>query len=206
MRKELNAVLRRFPEWPIYLLGLAPAAWFFWLGLTGGLGVEPIEALEHRYGLFALQFLIAGLCVTPLRRLLGVNLLKFRRAFGLIAFSYLVLHLLVWLVLDIGMVSRIWADILKRPYITIGMSGFVLLVPLAVTSNRWSIRRLGPRWTHLHRLVYPAVLLGSVHFLLLRKGFQLEPLVYMGSVALLLAWRAVLMGQYAMRRFRMASG
>ncbi|MCE0507381.1 protein-methionine-sulfoxide reductase heme-binding subunit MsrQ [Roseivivax sp. GX 12232] len=183
------ALLRRLPVWVVYLLGALPAPYLFYLGLTGGLGVEPIEALEHEYGLIALQCLIAGLAITPLRRHLGVNLLKFRRALGLLAFLYLVLHLAVWAVLDVQMLSAVWADILKRPYITVGMAGFLLLLPLALTSNNLSVRRLGPRWRRLHRLVYPAVLLGALHFVMLRKGLQIEPLLYFAAVAGLLALR-----------------
>ncbi|MHA6327141.1 protein-methionine-sulfoxide reductase heme-binding subunit MsrQ [Roseivivax sp. CAU 1753] len=190
-----NRLARWLPIWAVYLTVAAPAPYFFYLGLTGGLGVEPIKALEHEYGEFALKLLIAGLCVTPLRRHLGVNLLRFRRAIGLLAFFYLTLHLMVWLLLDVQIAGQIWADILKRPYITIGMAGFLLLVPLALSSNNWSVRRLGPRWRQLHRLVYPAILLGGIHFVMLRKGFQLEPLIYLAIIVVLLAmrldWRAV---------------
>ena len=186
---RLNAGLRRLPTWAVYLLGALPAPLLLYRGATGGLGVEPITALEHALGLWALHFLIAGLAVTPLRRGLGVNLMKFRRALGLLAFFYLCLHLLTWLVLDVQLPARIWADIVKRPYITVGMAGFLLLLPLALTSNNRSVRRLGRRWRKLHRLVYPAALLGAVHFVMLRKGLQLEPLIYLGLVLALLALR-----------------
>lgn len=186
---SVNRLARHVPAWAVYLLCALPAPWLFWQGLTGGLGVEPIKALEHEYGKLALQLLIAGLCVTPLRRFAGVNLLKFRRAIGLMSFFYVTLHLLVWLLLDVQNVSQIWADILKRPYITVGMAGFVLLVPLALSSNNWSVRRLGPRWRSLHRLTYVAVSLGALHYVMLAKGFQLEPLLYLGAVLGLLALR-----------------
>ncbi len=146
LAERVNTAVRRVPVWLVYVLGLLPAPWFLYLGLTGGLGVEPIKALEHELGLFALQLLVAGLAITPLRRFAGVNLIRFRRAVGVLAFTYVALHLLVWLVLDVQVLSRIWADILKRPYISIGMIGFLLMVPLALTSNNWSVRRLGPRW------------------------------------------------------------
>ncbi|MGD9863879.1 MAG: protein-methionine-sulfoxide reductase heme-binding subunit MsrQ [Pseudodonghicola sp.] len=186
---RLNRALRRLPTWVVYGLGALPAPWLFYRGLTGGLGVEPIKALEHGLGLWALQFLIAGLAVTPLRRHLGVNLLRFRRAIGLLAFFYVCLHLLVWLGLDVQIPSQIWADILKRPYITVGMAAFVLLLPLAATSNAVSIRRLGPRWRQLHRAVYVAALLGALHFVMLRKGLQIEPLIYLALIAGLLVLR-----------------
>lgn len=188
-RDRINAWARRIPTWVIYLVGALPAPWLFYLGATGGLGVEPVKALEHEYGELALQLLIAGLCVTPLRRQFGINLVKFRRALGLLAFSYVTMHLLVWAVLDVQALDRVWADIVKRPYITIGMSAFVLMVPLAATSNNWSVRRLGPRWRQLHRLTYAVVLLGAVHFIWLRKGWQVEPLVYLVVIVALLALR-----------------
>ena len=187
--QRLTAQARRVPEWVVYIVGIAPAPWLFYLAATGGLGVEPIEALEHEYGRLALQLLIAGLCITPLRRFTGVNLLKFRRALGLLAFGYVVLHLLVWAVLDVQIVSQMWADILKRRYITVGMASLLLLLPLALTSNRWSVRKLGRGWTRLHWLVYLAVFLAAVHFIWLRKGLQLEPILYMAGIVLVLATR-----------------
>lgn len=185
----LNTALRRVPSWLVYLCGLAPAVWLFWQGLTGELGVEPIEALEHRYGELALQFLIASLAVTPLRRIVGLNLMSHRRALGLLSFAYVVCHLLVWLLLDVQIPSQILADIAKRPYITVGMLAFVLLVPLALTSNVVSIRKLGTRWRKLHKLSYPAAILAAVHFVLLAKGFQIEPLLYLGGIGVLLVLR-----------------
>lgn len=186
---RLNTWLRRVPVWAVYTIGALPGPYLFYMGVTGGLGVEPIKALEHALGEWALQFLIAGLAVTPLRRRLGVNLMKFRRAIGLLSFYYICLHLLVWLLLDVQIPAQIWADIVKRPYITIGMAGFLLLLPLAATSNNLSVRRLGPAWRRLHRLVYPAVLLGAVHFVMLRKGLQIEPLIYLALILALLALR-----------------
>ena len=186
---RINKGARRVPSWLVYLLLALPAPWFFYSGATGGLGVEPIKALEHELGEVALQLLIAGLCITPLRRHAGVNLLKFRRAVGLMAFFYVALHLLVWLLLDIQDPARIWADIVKRPYITVGMAGFLLLLPLALTSTNGAIRRLGKRWRQLHRLVYAAALLGGLHFVMLAKGFQIEPLLYLGATVVLVALR-----------------
>ncbi|MFD1195443.1 protein-methionine-sulfoxide reductase heme-binding subunit MsrQ [Seohaeicola saemankumensis] len=186
---QVNTAVRRIPVWLVYCLGLLPAPWFLYLGLTGGLGVEPIKALEHELGLLALQIMVAGLCITPLRRYAGLNLLRFRRALGVLCFTYVALHLLVWLVLDVQSLARIWADIVKRPYITIGMSAFVLMIPLALTSNDLSVRKLGPLWRRLHKLTYVVVPLGAIHFVMLRKGFQLEPLVYLLAIAVLLALR-----------------
>ncbi len=189
IQQHINQWARQIPSWVVYVLLLIPAPWFFYLGATGGLGVEPIKALEHEYGELALKLLVAGLAITPLRTHLGINLIKFRRAIGLMAFFYVSAHLLVWLVLDVQIVSQIWADILKRPYITIGMVGFILMLPLAVTSNNRSIRMLGPKWRQLHKLTYMVVLLGAVHFLMLVKGFQLEPILYLAVILALLALR-----------------
>ena len=189
MRDRINMSARRVPVWALWLVGLMPAVWFVCLGLTGGLGAEPIKALEHELGLVALQLLIVGLAVTPMRRYLGVNLIRFRRAIGLLIFTYVALHLLVWLVLDVQDIARVWADIVKRPYVTIGFAAFVLMIPLAVTSNNLSVRRLGAQWRRLHRLTYVAAVLGAVHFIWLAKGFQIEPLIYLGAILMLLALR-----------------
>lgn len=185
----MNRTVRRVPAWAVYTVFLLPVPWLVYSAQTGGLGREPIKALEHALGEIALQLLIAGLCISPLRRFAGLNLLKFRRAFGLLAFTYVALHLLVWLVLDVGILSQIWADIVKRPYITVGMAGFAVMLPLALTSNNWSVRRLGARWMQLHKLTYVAVFLGGLHFLLLTRGIQIEPLLYMAAILGLLALR-----------------
>lgn len=200
LAERVNTAVRRVPVWLVYGLGLLPAPWFLYLGLTGGLGVEPIKALEHELGLLALQLLVAGLAITPLRRFAGVNLLRFRRAVGVLAFTYVALHLLVWLVLDVQALDRIWADIVKRPYITVGMIAFVVMIPLALTSNNWAVRRLGPAWRQLHKLTYAVVLLGALHFVMLSKGFQLEPMLYMGAILLLLALRLPLGTMSRLRR------
>jgi len=188
---RLNATLRRVPVWAVYLVGLLPPVWFLYQGLTGGLGVDPVKAIEHRLGELGLQALILGLAVTPLRGLIGLNLMKFRRAIGVLTFYYISMHLLVWLVLDVQILSQIWADILKRPYITIGMAGFLMLLPLAVTSNNLSVRKLGQRWRTLHKLVYPAAILGGVHFVMLVKGWQMEPMIYLAVILGLLLYRVV---------------
>jgi len=188
--QKVNLVLSKVPTWPIYVLGALPPLWFLYLGLTGGLGAEPIKSLEQELGSLTLKFIVAVVAVTPLRNWTGVNLVKFRRAIGLLTFYYVTCHLLVWLVLDVQVLSQIWADIVKRPFVTIGMLAFTLMVPLAVTSNNWSIRKLGPKaWRRLHQLTYAAAVLGAVHFVILSKGFQIEPLIYLGILVGLLATR-----------------
>lgn len=190
--QQINDVVRRVPAWLLYIAAPIPAVWWFYQGLTGGLGPEPIRELEYLYGEFALQLLIAGLAVTPLRVFAGLSLIKYRRAIGVISFSYVFLHLTVWLFLDVQVWSEIWADIIKRPYITIGMLGFLALLPLAMTSNNLSVRKMGPlRWRKLHKLTYLAVTLGGVHFVMLVKGWQVAPMLYLGTILALLALRLV---------------
>ena len=189
MVEALNTALRRVPPGLVYAGGLGWMAWMFWLAATGGLGPEPVKALEHAYGKAALQWLLAGLAVTPLRVWTGINAIRLRRSVGLVAFALLAGHFAVWAVLDVQSLERVWADIVKRPYITVGMAGLLLLVPLALTSNDRAVRRLGARWRGLHRLVYPAVALGALHYVWQSKGWQVEPLVYAVVVAALLALR-----------------
>ena len=176
---RINGAARHVPTWVVYIVCLLPVPLLLYMAQTGGLGRAPIKALEHELGEIALQLLLVGLCITPLRRFGGLNLLRFRRAIGLLAFVYVALHLLVWAVLDVQALDRVWADIVKRPYITIGMSAFVLMLPLAATSNNWSVRKLGVRWRKLHTLTYAVALLGALHFVWLAKGVQIEPILYL---------------------------
>ncbi|QGX96968.1 protein-methionine-sulfoxide reductase heme-binding subunit MsrQ [Roseovarius faecimaris] len=189
MIASLNSATRHVPAWPIYIVSVAYAGWLLWLGIDNRLGPDPVNALEHKLGEAALYLLIAGLMITPLRRYAGVNLLKYRRAIGVSCFVFVTFHLLTWAVLDVQRLDRVWADIVKRPYITVGMAGFLLLLPLALTSNNWSVSRLGPSWRKLHKLVYPAAILGAVHYVMLVKGFQIRPLIFLGIVLALLGLR-----------------
>ena len=175
----------------IYGLGMVPAAWAFYLGITDQLGADPVKTLERLLGLWALRFLVVSLAVTPLRRLGGPNLLRYRRAFGLLAFFYAALHLTVYTGLDQGFdMAAVLRDILKRPYITIGMLAFAILVPLAVTSNNAMIRRLGAEsWKRLHKWVYAASALAAIHFVMVVKSWPPEPLIYAAIVAGLLVFR-----------------
>lgn len=191
MINTLNTICRKVPVWLIWVVFLIPVPALLYMGVTGGLGREPIKALEHELGEIAIQLLIVGLCVSPLRRYFGVNLMKFRRALGLLAFTYVVLHLIVWAVLDVQIVSQIWADIVKRPYITIGMAALLLMIPLAVTSNNKSVRKYGSRWNQLHKLTYVVTILAGIHFIWVRKGFQLEPILYLGVILFLILVRYI---------------
>lgn len=198
--QALNSALRRVPVWLVYVLGLVPPVWLFWLGLTGGLGVDPVKALEHRLGEIALQLMVAVLAVSPLRRLTGLNLFRFRRALGVLAFVYVALHLLTWAVLDVQL-QGIWADIVKRPYITVGMAAFLLMLPLALTSNDRALRRLGAAaWRRLHLLTYPAAVLGAIHYLMLVKAWPVEPFLYLAAVLGLLALRLPILRRTAPAR------
>jgi sulfoxide reductase heme-binding subunit YedZ len=175
----------------VWILGLGPLAWVGWALARDGLGANPVEALLHLAGRWTLVFLLLGLSVSPLRRLGGWNrLIKVRRILGLFAFFYASLHLLVYLSLDQGFEWEfIWEDVAERPYITVGMSAFLLLVPLALTSTKGWIRRLGRRWQRLHRLVYPAAALAVVHFYWQVKADTLWPLVAAAILGLLFLLR-----------------
>ncbi|MCO4844352.1 MAG: protein-methionine-sulfoxide reductase heme-binding subunit MsrQ [Yoonia sp.] len=186
----INGALRKVPAWLIYVLTALWVVWVFYLGATNQLGPEPINKLERAYGEMALKFLIAGLAVTPLRNWTGINLIKFRRAIGVTTFFLIVAHFAVWALLDVQSFARVWTEIVKRKYVTVGMAAFVLLIPLAVTSNNLSIRKIGPlAWRKLHKLVYPIAILAGVHYLWLVKGFQIEPIIYMAVILGLIVTR-----------------
>jgi len=193
--------LASFPRWPVYLVGAVPGLWTFWLAVGDKLGADPVKTLEHTLGLWALRFLIASLAVTPLRRLGGPNLVRFRRALGLLTFFYACAHLLTWIALDRGPdLAAIFADIVKRPYITFGMATFAILVPLAWTSNARAIKRMGgAAWQKLHRWVYVAAVLAIAHYLFSLKSWTMEPLAYAAAVAALLLFRAVSATRKALR-------
>ena len=159
-------------------------------GPDRALGPEPINTLEREYGLVAIKLIVLGLAVTPLRNWTGVSLLKFRRAIGVTAFGFVLAHLLVWVLLDVQSVGRVWEEIVKRPYVTMGMAAFLCLLPLAVTSNNLSIRRMGgAAWRRLHKLAYPAAILAGVHYLWIAKVAQLAPILWFATILLLLALR-----------------
>jgi sulfoxide reductase heme-binding subunit YedZ len=190
---RIAGAIRRVPVWSVYALGSLPILLLGVEAATRGLGADPVKRIEHALGLAALQFLLAGLAVTPILRFWGVNLIRFRRALGLLAFGHAALHVAVWMMLDLQLRwSEIAADLTRRPYIVAGMVAFMLLIPLAATSNDSALRRLGAlRWRRLHRLVYPAVLLAGVHHLLSFKVWTVESVAYFSVGAGLLALRLV---------------
>ncbi len=193
LTERLNSGLRRVPVWAVYALLTLPALWLFWLAASDGLGADPVKTLERGLGERALQGVVLILAITPLRRFAGVNLLRFRRALGVMVFAYVVLHLLAWVVLDMGLLwQQALADIVKRPYVTVGMAGLVLMLPLALTSNNWAVRRLGAaRWQSLHRLTYLAAMAGAVHYIWLfrTRHWASEPMIYLAIITALLCLR-----------------
>jgi sulfoxide reductase heme-binding subunit YedZ len=189
---RVNAAARRVPTWAVYLLGLVPLGWLVWGAVADSLGADPVKAIEHALGERGLQFLLASLAITPLRRV-GLNLIRFRRALGLLAFLYVALHLTAWVWLDMGLRwTEMAADLTKRPYIIIGMVGFLVMLPLAATSWNGAIRAMGAAaWNRLHRLAYVAILAGVLHLALLVKVWTVETLVYVVLALGLLAVRLV---------------
>lgn len=192
MIAALNTGLRKVPAWTIYIVFTIYAVWQFWQAATqqGPYLVEPINVLEREYGETALKLIVAGLLVTPLRNWFGLNLIKFRRAIGVTAFFLVLAHFLVFAILDVQSLSRVWEEIVKRPYVTVGMASFLMLIPLAITSNNLALRKMGAAsWRKLHKLTYPAAILGAIHYLWLVKGFQIEPIIYLVIIGGLVAVR-----------------
>lgn len=186
----LNTQARRVPTWVVYGLGLVPLGVLVWGAVFGGLGPDPVKAIERALGERGLQFLLASLAITPLRRV-GLNLLRFRRALGLLSFLYVTLHLVAWVWLDMGLRwGEMLADLTKRPFVILGMLGFLVMIPLALTSWNGAIRRMGAAaWGRLHKLAYVAILAGAAHLALLSKVWTTEVLVYLGLALGLLALR-----------------
>ncbi|KQQ72246.1 sulfite oxidase [Rhizobium sp. Leaf321] len=190
---SIPALPRRYHAasiWALYVVGLCPAAWYFYQAATGGLGFNPVKTFEHLIGIWALRFIILTLAVTPLRDILGINWIRYRRALGLLAFYYVVFHFSVYLLLDLQLnFGAVGSDIVRRPYITIGFACLLLLILLAVTSNNWSIRKLGQTWVKMHKLIYLVALGGALHYVLAVKSVTLVPFIHIAAIGLLLAYR-----------------
>jgi len=187
---SFNGAARRVPTWMIYVLGAIPFAALVYSALFDGLGADPVKALENELGQWGLRFLVASLAITPLMRL-GMRLLKFRRAIGLVGFYYISLHFLVWMTLDLALRwGQIGTELYKRPFILVGFAAFLMLLPLALTSWNGAIRRLGAvAWKRLHRLAYPAILAGAIHYVMIGKVWSFDALFYLALTLVLLATR-----------------
>lgn len=187
-------LVRRVLKPLVFLAGLTPFLWLAYNALWGDLGVNPVETITNETGIWTLRLLVATLVITPVRWLTGWNpIITFRRMVGLFAFFYATIHFSIYFVLDRSlMFDGLWEDIVKRPYITVGFTAFVLMIPLAVTSTTGWIRRLGGRrWNLLHRLVYASGALGVLHYWWKVKLDVTNPMIYAIIVAVLLGWRVI---------------
>ena len=201
----LSILANKWSKRAVFLLCLVPFGVLVWKALAGNLGPNPVETLQHTTGDWTLRFLVITLCITPFRKLLKVpDLIRFRRLLGLFAFFYACLHFLVYLGPDQNFsLAAMGKDVYKRPFITVGFTAFVLLIPLALTSTAGWIRRLGGRrWQMLHRLIYISAACGVIHYYWLVKSAVLRPLAYGAVVAVLLLWR---LGDWLIRRGRSIS-
>ena len=183
----------RFSKAIVFVLALCPALWLLFRTLTGRLGVNPIEDVTLTTGIWALRLLLVTLAITPIRRVTGWNeIIRFRRMLGLFAFFYASTHVSIYLFLDQGLaLSFILADIAKRRFITAGMVAFTCMVPLAITSTRGWIRRLGRRWQVLHRLIYVSGFAAALHFVWKVKVVIGEPVYYAAILGVLLGFRVL---------------
>ena len=195
--------MQRLAKPLVFGLSLLPFLWLLFRTVTDRLSANPIEDITLTTGIWALRFLTASLAITPLRRVTGWNrLIQYRRMLGLFAFFYASLHAATWIVLDLYFAwDLILADLAKRPFITAGMVAFLTMVPLAVTSTRGSIRRLGRRWQLLHRLVYVSAGAAALHYLWKVKVVIGSPVYYAGLIVALLLFRV---GWFLVQRRRMA--
>ncbi|WP_233453302.1 protein-methionine-sulfoxide reductase heme-binding subunit MsrQ [Gluconobacter thailandicus] len=190
-RSRVPAFVRRYWSVVLYPLGLLPAVWLLWQGQNGNLGADPVNVFERSLGLWAFRFLLICLALAPLQRIVSFNLLRFRRLTGLLAFFYAVLHLAAYVALDLQFDVRIfWRDLTHRPFIILGMAALALLLPLALTSNRFSMKRLRRGWKRMHRLVYGAAVLAGIHLFLSFKTLNGTSALYLSLLALVLLARA----------------
>ncbi|MEC8497003.1 MAG: protein-methionine-sulfoxide reductase heme-binding subunit MsrQ [Pseudomonadota bacterium] len=174
----VRASVRRLRSWHIYVSLLVPLLFLTYDLLSGRLGVYPMRAIEKSLGVTAIYILILTLCITPFSVLTGINFIRFRRAFGLMSFFYIILHFSTWLLLDMQLRwVEIAESLTRKPFIVFGMMGFLLLIPLAATSNNYSMKRLGKYWQKLHKLIYVAIILGGIHYLMMEKTLQNDAII-----------------------------
>jgi sulfoxide reductase heme-binding subunit YedZ len=200
----------RWTKVAIFLLCLVPVlllAWPFWVlsttGYSPALTGNPVEYITHYTGTWTIRFLLIALCITPLRRIFHQpRLARYRRMLGLFAFFYVCLHFMTWFILDKSFsLSDMWADVLKRRFITVGMLGFALMIPLTITSTAGWVRRLGfEKWQRLHRLIYFAALAGVIHYCWLVKSDERLPLMYGAILTVLMLYRFFVWRQIPLQR------
>ncbi|WP_228124070.1 protein-methionine-sulfoxide reductase heme-binding subunit MsrQ [Gluconobacter vitians] len=186
----MGAKLKKHWRVVFYPLGMTPAVWLVWQGQHGALGADPVNVFERSLGLWAFRFLLVCLALAPLRRFTGLNLLRYRRLTGLLAFFYATLHLLAYAGLDHGFDwAVLWTDVTHRYFIIFGMSALIMLIPLALTSNLFSMRLLKRRWKLLHSLIFPAAVLAGIHFFLSFKTLNSVSAPYLAALAIVLLSR-----------------
>ena len=198
----LAAALKSAYAKPVaHLLCLAPFTALLWAAFHGGLGANPVETLTFETGEWTLRFLLITLSMTPLRQWTGqASFIRFRRLFGLYTFFYVSCHFSIWFIADHSLdIAAMVEDIIKRPYITLGFSALVLMLPLAITSNQAMIRRLGKKWKSLHQLVYLILSLGVLHFMWLVKADYLQPIIYAIIAVVLLLHRVGPMKRFSLK-------
>ena len=191
----------------LFVLLLIPFALIIWDGFNDNLTADPIEEILHRTGIWSLRILLITLLMTPLKVMTGSAVfIRVRRLFGLFTFFYATLHLVVYVWLDLGLDwAHFFEDVVERPYITVGMLAWLLMLPMAITSNRHMVRKLGQWWKKLHRAIYAVIALGCLHFLWLVKSDVTEPLIYTGIGLTLLLFR-IIHHKHGQRKARIAEG
>ena len=186
----VRASVRRLRTWHIYVSLLVPLLFLVYDLLGSRLGVDPMRSIEKSLGITAIYILILTLCITPFSVLTGINFIRFRRAFGLMSFFYITLHFSTWLLLDMQLRwVEIAESLTRKPFIVFGMMGFLLLIPLAATSNNYSMKRLGKYWQKLHKLIYVAIILGGIHYLMMEKTLQNDAIITFIIIIVLISLR-----------------
>jgi sulfoxide reductase heme-binding subunit YedZ len=176
----------------LYLFLTLPAILLIVELLFGKLGVDPMREIEKELGETALKLLIVTLSLSPISKLTSINFIRFRRSIGLMSFFYICLHFLTWLILDMQLRwDEVIISITKKPFILLGMISFILLIPLAITSNKYFMMKLGNAWSKLHRIVYLAIFFAGIHFLMMAKTIELNAVIYFLIILLLLSLRLV---------------
>jgi sulfoxide reductase heme-binding subunit YedZ len=190
----LNTILKNISPRYVYFMGLLPFLILVLMAFSNSLGIDPVKKLEHELGDFSIKFLIFTLAISPIQEIFKVNLVKYRRALGVLTFFYAMCHFLTWVAFDIQFIWELLIrDLIKRPYITIGFLAFVGMTPLAITSNAFFLRKMGPvSWRNLHKLIYPIGLLAGAHFVMVKKVWEVEAMIYLVMILTLVGIRFVM--------------